>query len=449
MDKSLTQFYDELKTELNGPPVKAVAPLGPAGSGLSTPGAQAWQNQAAVQAKAVSEDVCKRIILDIYCKVIPLDTDYVVGNQAVMQGDVDRFLTNKGMTATQYLTSCKEKTEAPLLEFILRSASNAGKQFMSEAKEKLEDAQKSGVTIPPPVADSESQDTENLIVDVQKDKEYEGFLDDLKQKTINKIVQDVSKIITDKKEEKNMTFDPKTESAVEVAIDYIHKRLWKENVEMTPDRQEMVIGMAIREATLNAIDVRFKQPNSDIRPFSSQIRFGQGSVVTESVIDDFLAESYLSEGAVGDFIRMIIRKIKEFLFGKGTLRNVSVEKVGNFTLTDAIDWMKTGSGKNFDHRGFRIDSFKAAEFSFEGTKYVIIDCARNSQLIDTSQSKDLDKNKTIALATMVGGRVMKAKLVEYKTLDSKITDGLKGSGIMMIPGDQSSTESVISSFPKE
>ena len=67
---------------------------------------------------------------------------------------------------------------------------------------------------------------------MKNDTEYETFIDKLKEKTINKIVTDVSKIITNKKEEKDMVFDPKpeavSESYMSVSMDYIQNKLMKE-----------------------------------------------------------------------------------------------------------------------------------------------------------------------------------------------------------------------------
>jgi len=387
MDKSLTQFYDELKSEINQKP-KVETPLMNVSSfngNQNSPGAINWRNQAAKECDNLKDGCYKRLLLDIYCKVLPLDSDFVAGNQGMIKSDINDFLGNKGLTATQYLTSGYEKTNAPLLEFILRSCGNIGKEFMREASEKLKDAQENKIDIPPPEADPDNKEIGDQLVDIQKDTEYENFIDKLKQKTVSKIVSDVSKIISDKKEEKNMTFDPnpvgdvpslesaenvegpfnmlskareqeivarktygkdsdeykkaqktvrtsegiyskavseykksfkkdaeplvepatetpalvspaitqgmplnQNESVVCLIIDHIHKNLWKENVELTPELNEEIIGLAIREATLNMIDLSFKYPDSEFRPFSSRIRFNKGVLVTEKTIKDLI-----------------------------------------------------------------------------------------------------------------------------------------------------------------
>ena len=117
MDKSLTQFYDELKTELDTKPQEA--PLmnvgGPGATLQNSPGALAWRNTAAKECESLKDGCAKKLLLDIYCKVIPLDSDYVNGNQGVMKNDIDKFLGSKNMTTTQYFTSGYEKTNCSII----------------------------------------------------------------------------------------------------------------------------------------------------------------------------------------------------------------------------------------------------------------------------------------------------------------------------------------------
>lgn len=295
MSESLTSFYNDLKSELSQDKPKLNSNLIDVtnhGSLHSSPGLATWRNKAVIERDKLKEGCCKRILLDIYCKVLPLDKEYIDGNQGQMKSDIDSFLTNKNMSATQYLTSGYDKTNAPLLEFILRSADVIGDQFMKEAQEQVEEAQKNGVKIPPPESDVNDKETENQLVDVQKDTEYQTFIDKLKEKTINKIVTDVSKIITDKKDEKDMIFEPKDttpveESTISVGVDYINHRLMKENVEVPSELKEEMLGIAIRESTLNQLDLVFNQPYSDLKQFSSRIRFGKGVLINESAINYF------------------------------------------------------------------------------------------------------------------------------------------------------------------
>ena len=291
---SLTSFYDELK---NGPDTPVVPnprlDTGPIGM---APATTAWRSQANRECETLKDACAKKILLNIYCRVIPLDSDYVDGNQGVMKGDIDNFLANKNMTATQYIKSGYEKTNAPLLEFILRSCNNIGKKFMQEADETLKDAAKNNLDVPPPVAEPDGEDVDNQLVEIEKDEEYGSFIDKLKQKTIDKIVADVSGIINKTSEEDNMTFNPNPvggpgigESTVSFVFNHINEKLWKENIELTPSHTEEILVLAIRESVLNMLDTTFKQPDSEFRPFSSKIRFGKGAVVTEAVIQNFVA----------------------------------------------------------------------------------------------------------------------------------------------------------------
>lgn len=296
MSGSLTDFYDKLKSNISdtqpGPNTNLIN-VGGKGPGHMAPGAALWRNKAVQERDKLKEVCCKRIVLDIYCNILPLDKEYIDGNRGQMKSDVDAFLDNKDTTASKYLKSCYEKTKAPLLEFVIRSVDTIGAQFMKEADETLSDAQQNNVQIPPPESDVDSKETENQLIDVQKDTEYQSFIDKLKEKTVNKIVADVSKIINDKKEENEMTFDPKPanaamgESTISVGIDYINQKLWKESLQLGPDSQEEMIGLAIRESTLNQIDVVFAQPYSEFKEFASRVRFGKGVLINESAINYF------------------------------------------------------------------------------------------------------------------------------------------------------------------
>lgn len=297
--ETLTQFYDKLKSQLDGPQGGQVSPMinvqrNPGGLDKS-PAALMWRNKAANHAEGLKDKCRKHILVDMYCKIIPLDDDYVCGHHRQMQTDIDNMLDRKGMTASQYLTSCYESTHAPLLEFILRSTDNIGNSYLEDAKETLKDAQENDVKLSEPKEPSiEDKNVEDQLVDITQDSEYETFIDKLKQKTINKIVNDVSKIISDKKEEKKMTFDttpgvdnPTTESTVSVGVDYLQKNLWNESASLSPADQEGMIGMAIREATLHQFDVVFDQPGKTLKEFTSMINFGKGAVINESTITYF------------------------------------------------------------------------------------------------------------------------------------------------------------------
>lgn len=287
---SLTQFYDQLKSDLDADKPKYGTTVPSNGPALDNPAvATSWRNQAVKERDKLKNDCCRKIIIDIYTKTVPFDKEYVDGNKGVLANDVDAFLKDKQTTPYQYLRSAYEKTKAPLLEFLIRSADNMGNRFMTEAEATLKDAQEKKLDVPAPKADIDAQENQSQLIDVDKDMEYQTFVDKLKEKTVNKIVNDISKIITDKKEDKKMEFNttpPPTdieESVVAVGLDYLSKKYMKEGVEINDEMREQHMGLAIREACLNQLDLVFAQPFSEFRQIASKIRFGKGIVINESI----------------------------------------------------------------------------------------------------------------------------------------------------------------------
>ena len=301
MPTNLTQFYDNLKQKLNNdePSVPSTnmmnVTMGPGGFNNS-PGAMAWRNKAVKCSEHLKDDCCKHLLLDIYCKILPLDHDFIHDHHGMMKQDIDNMIDNKGVTPSQYLTSCYESTKAPLLEFLLRSVNNIGKSYMEDAEAELKDASENGEELPEPKnPDTEDDEIQNQLVDITNDTEYETFVDTLKKKTVDKIVNDISKIINDKKEENDMTFDTtsiadaeaQTESTTSIALNYIQQKLMKENTEISNEVQDDLIAMAIRESTMNQFDVVFKQPEGEFKEFASRIRFGKGILINESAVNMF------------------------------------------------------------------------------------------------------------------------------------------------------------------
>ena len=123
---NLTKFYDDLKQKLNndeGPVTNNMVNVKMGNGGLdSSPNAMAWRNKAVQCCNNLKDKCHKHLLLDIYCKILPLDSDFIDGHYGMMKQDIDSMLTNKGMTATQYMTSCYESTNAPLL---FKAANNA------------------------------------------------------------------------------------------------------------------------------------------------------------------------------------------------------------------------------------------------------------------------------------------------------------------------------------
>lgn len=299
----LTQFYDNLKSQVSDIPTGNPGPQPMnrfSGHPMGATPHMIMHSLAAKSCDKLKDDCCKHIILDIYCKIIPFDQEYIDGNMGQMKQDVDAMLNNKNVTATQYLTSAFESTHAPLLDYILRSCDAIRDAYMEDAEKKIKDAEGNNIDIPTPEAPSvDDEEVQNQLIDVVKDMEYESFMNQLKEKTTNQIVGGVADILNTKKEESDMIFKPKTESmnesATSVALDYLSKMLIKEGVELKPGQQDEVIGLAIREATFNQMDTVFNLPGHKLKDFSSNIRFGKGVIINESV------SSYFKEDATQRF----------------------------------------------------------------------------------------------------------------------------------------------------
>lgn len=295
--RSLSRFYDDLKAKLDQPTSSngTMIRISPPINGIPSPGAKAYRNMAVTACDNLKEKCCKHILLDIYCNIIPLDREYVAGNQGQMAADIENMLGARGTTARQYITDASNATKAPLLEFVLRSIDMIGRSFMEKANDTIKDAETQDANVPPPeTPDIEDDgDVSDSLVDVKKDTEYSNFIEKLKDKTIKKIVADVSKIITDKKEEDDMKFDPKpagdvaTESAFSICMDYFQKKLMMESVQVTGDIQDQMIGAAIREATMIEMDRCFNLPYSESKLIRSRINFGKGAVVNSQTATMF------------------------------------------------------------------------------------------------------------------------------------------------------------------
>lgn len=292
----LTNFYDELKAKLDQDNTSTDTSIkvggGPTNGVMEHPGVLTFRRKAAAEGDKLRENCRKHIILDIYCKMLPLDDDYKCDHMRQMKNDIDCMLQGKNVSATQYLTSCFEATEAPLVEYILRATDMIRDQYMEKTNEELQDAISHDINIAEPKApDIDSKEVQEQLVDIEKDTEYSSFIEKLKNKTVNKIVADVSKIINGKKEEKDMTFDTnpadelKNESAVSISLDYITKQLMTESVDVTPEVQDKMIGMAIRESVLNEMDNIFGITESN-NNFMTRIKLGKGFVCNESTIAD-------------------------------------------------------------------------------------------------------------------------------------------------------------------
>ena len=305
--KSLSQYYDDIKSGVGRDELS----LGPNAQivDISKIGAKDKWNTLVQQKATDLKDKCrKRLIIDIYTKILPLDDEYKDRNKGVMNHDVDSMLATKDMTPTQYFTTAYQNTKAPLLEFVLRATDNIARSYIEEADEIFKKAEEDKVN--PVVPDTD--EVEEQIVEVEKDAEYEDFVNNLKKKTVNKIVDDISDLINDKKEGEEISFEPKQESStVGICMNYLQKQ-YMESEDVDND---MMIAEAIRESTLNQMDFIFKFPNREIKLFESMIRYGNGYVINES------ANSKISPSGKVDK-KFVDRIIKEYF------KETSIEGAG-------------------------------------------------------------------------------------------------------------------------
>lgn len=301
---SLTNFYDDLKKQQATPPATPVFHIRH-GVGGWNPDAIEWKHKAMKNCDKLKDKCCKHILLDMYCKILPLDKDYIDGNMGTMSSDVDGMLAQKGMTPTQYLTSCFESTNSHFVKYLIEQTNLIAKGYMEKEDATLKDAEENDIDLPePPEPDTDDPEINSQLVDLESDTEYDDFVEKLKKKTIDKIVDDVSNIIAGKKEDDSMTFDPAPadgsapvdagapapelpvgESVVGVAMDYLEKKLWNENV--SPNQTEAMLGLAIRESTLHEFDNVFELKGRSFNEYCTRIHLGKGYVINESVTNSF------------------------------------------------------------------------------------------------------------------------------------------------------------------
>lgn len=284
MEPTLSNFYDDLKKEISAP-APTTYKVGTSGMNFD---AQQWKNKVMHHCHDLKDKCRKHLLVDIYCKIIPLDKDYVDGNMGQMNKDIDSMLAAKGQTPTQYFTSCFESTHAPFVKFLIESTEQIARSYMEKEEAELKDAQENNIELSDPAEPSiDDEEIDSQLVDIKSDTEYNDFVEQLKKKTIDKIVDDVSQIIAGEKEEKDMTFDPVEESAVITAMNYIQKNVKTESV--TPEQTEQMIGLAIRESVLHELDCVFDQPGKLFTEYSTRVRLGKGYVINESGLNTFSA----------------------------------------------------------------------------------------------------------------------------------------------------------------
>mgnify|MGYP007024724519 CR=1 FL=1 len=220
--ENLVDFYNDLKSQMD-PKSQDTE--------IQNRSKEVWRNNMVTKRDNLVEDCAKRIIIDIYHHTLPLDDQYKDCNQQMVSDDVGSMLDKKNMTPMQYFKSAYEKTHAPLLEFVIRSINEIGRQYQEDATEDMKDKEEKG--LPLVAVDPNEDKVDSQLLEIKGDSEYEAFMDALKQKTINKIVSDVSSLIDDKKETGDMEFnsddssndnEPALESVVVNAVNYLARQ---------------------------------------------------------------------------------------------------------------------------------------------------------------------------------------------------------------------------------
>ena len=283
MADTLMQFYNDLKSAnapAEDPNSILVNVTGPAGA--------QWRMKAAKHADCLRDKCCKHLIADIYCKILPLDDDYKCGHMGMMKQDIDNMLDNKGLSATQYLKSCSESTGSPFVKYLLDATNTIASEYMKECDAKLKAAQENNERIlEAEEPELESEEISGALNDITEDDEYKMFIEKLRKKTADTIVNDISDVINKSKIDGSLQYDPKSESAVQMCADAITKKLWKEDVNKNGEKTEEILGLAIRESSLREIDKSFNVA-SPFNEFRTAVGFNKGNVITESAISELI-----------------------------------------------------------------------------------------------------------------------------------------------------------------
>lgn len=257
-----------------------------------------WRKKINHHCDKVKDRCCKHIILDIYCKTLPLDHDYVCKNKRMLSDDIDVFLDKKKMAPYQYLTAAKQATDAPLLKHLLDETDLVSRNYYERAYKEALDNQRKNIMVNP------QEPSNGDLVDVSQDSKYNQFIENLKEQTRDKIVKDVTNLIKNSNDGEELEFKPgdgdipnqnvmkkksqqefapevydneknsnpdgivdmddiKKESVLLQCMDYGSRKFIKENIEMNSKMNEEMIGLAIRESTLWNIDRVFKLKNHE------------------------------------------------------------------------------------------------------------------------------------------------------------------------------------------
>ena len=166
-----------------------------------------WREKLNKHCDDYKDKFCRHILVDLYCKIIPLDHDYVCKHQHRMASDIDDFLANKKMTSYQYLTAAKENTKAPLIDFILREADRAAKQYYEACCKEMNENCKKGIKLDPKKAKDDKKSLQEATERIRKDSEVQLSVDRLAEKTKKAVKDGVEGAIVDNKDQYNKEND--------------------------------------------------------------------------------------------------------------------------------------------------------------------------------------------------------------------------------------------------
>ena len=210
-----------------------------------------WREKLNKHCDSLKDKFCRHILVDMYCKIIPLDHDYVCKHQQRMANDIDDFLANKGMTSYQYLTAAKENTKAPLIDFILREADRTAKEYYERCCKKIREDKKKGINRYAEEANTDFNTMQAYTIGVRENPEYIEAAKLLYEKTLKNAVSDVKEIVDSKDQYPDENKQDPMDSFAKQVKDKNGKEVKKTKEEKEAEdnqKAEEVIG-AIKEET--------------------------------------------------------------------------------------------------------------------------------------------------------------------------------------------------------
>lgn len=247
----------------------------------------------------LKDDCCQHIILNIYLQTNPMDNSYKHRCYHKMNHDIDSMLASRGMGPAQYLTAAAEKTKSPVLEYFVRGVNKICDMYREDAFAQYNDAIDKEIKLTtPPAPDLSDGNINKHLVDLEGDPQAQEVLAAIENQTKSQIVNNISNLLINKKQEDDMEFDPEPndsidveESTISIGMDYVNHYMMinESNVEIDDDLYEEFLGLCIRESVLDEMNkcLGMTSPNNK-KDFRSTITFGNGIIVNEVSIDELV-----------------------------------------------------------------------------------------------------------------------------------------------------------------